>query len=221
MRHTLLALLASMIFCTFAPVALASGGNYVFDGGTPAEQANVTAALNASSFDWSVIPGTISVHIGSVGGSYAAPGAVFLDSSLLDSGSFAWGVVQHEFAHQVDFLMFDDADRAELETALGGKNWCYTVAGLPHSAYGCERFASELAWAYWPSSANCMSPVSTDGESGGMPVAAFRSLVAQILGVPTLADPPPATTKAYAPPVKAPKATKSKPKPRPKLKSFR
>ena len=31
------------------------------------------------------------------------PGQIWLDASLLDSGRFSWGVVQHEYAHQVDF----------------------------------------------------------------------------------------------------------------------
>src|SRR5207253_2375434 len=81
--------------------------------------------------------------------------------------------------------------------ALGGSDWCYGELGLDHSAYGCERFASTLAWAYWPSADNSMSPACTRGESGAMPAAKFRALLAQVLGLPTLAAP--VTTKAFAP----------------------
>src|SRR6185295_4400716 len=59
--------------------------------------------------------------------------------------------------------------------ALGGSDWCYGVQGLAHAAYGCERFASELAWAYWPSADNSMSPATTHGESAAIPVDRFRS----------------------------------------------
>jgi hypothetical protein len=39
---------------------------------------------------------------------------------------------------------------------------------LQHNQYGCERFASTLAWAYWQSPQNCMNPAAIDGESRGM-----------------------------------------------------
>ena len=102
-------------------------------------------ALRASSFDWSVIPATITVHIARGVASGAAQGDVWLDADLLDSGAFAFGVVQHEFAHQVDYFLFDDAIRSRLLRVLGGQDWCYSALGLPHQAYGCERFASTLA----------------------------------------------------------------------------
>jgi hypothetical protein len=146
------------------------------------------------------------VHIGAIGGSYSEAGNVYLDGSLLNSGRFAWGVVQHEFAHQVDFLLLDDSKRALLESALGGKDWCYSVTGLAHSDYGCERFASELAWAYWGSADSSMSPAATRGESNNMPVSQFRALLAQVLAVPSLATAPP--VKAFAPATKLPKQPK-------------
>jgi hypothetical protein len=187
MRRSLLTLLAAALFGLSAQSALAGAPQISFAGGTAREQATVRAALGASSFDWSVLPREITVHIGAIGGSYAEPGHVYLDGSLLDSGRFSWGVVQHEFAHQVDFLLFDDTKRAIFGSQLGGGDWCYSAAGLAHGDYGCERFASELAWAYWPSPDNAMSPAATGGESGAMPAARFRALVAQTLGVPSLA----------------------------------
>jgi hypothetical protein len=201
MRQLFLALLATVAVATLAPAALAAGGRYVFDGGTPKEQATVRAALNASSFDWNVIPQTVTVHVKpGIGSSYSTAGNVYLDTSLVDAGQFSWGVVQHEFAHQVDFALFDAQKRATLLGALGGQDWCYGTPGLAHDAYGCERFASELAWAYWPSPQNAMAPQYCNGESAHMPVAQFRALLAQLLGEPSLASGPSAVT-AYQPAV--------------------
>jgi hypothetical protein len=76
--------------------ALASGGNYVFSGGTPAERANVTRALDASAFPWSLIPPRIEIRSGKGYASAAWPGHVSVDSDLLDAGTFAWGTIQHE-----------------------------------------------------------------------------------------------------------------------------
>jgi hypothetical protein len=164
--------------------ASAAGGNYVFDGGTAYQQQQVRQALTASSFNWSVIPGTITVHITPDFTSEAIPGAIFLDPNLLNSGEFAWGVVQHEYAHEVDFALFNDATRAALTTKLGATAWCYGDSPtLAHGQYGCERFASTLAWAYWQSPENCMQPSEVAGaESAAMAPAAFRTLMTSLLG---------------------------------------
>jgi len=166
--------------------AAAAGGRYVFDGGTSAEREQVGAALATSAFDWSIVPGKVTIHIARGATSSAAPGEIWLDADLLDAGAFSWGVVQHEFAHQVDFLLLDDAERASLLHVLGGTTWCYANTQLlPHADYGCERFASTLAWAFWPSPENCMRPSSTGGETSSVPAAAFRTLVRRLLHVAT------------------------------------
>jgi len=197
MRRALLTLVSAMCFLAFAQSAFAAGGSYTFAGGTAKQQATVRSALDASSFNWSLIPQTITIHIGSYGDSYSTYGDVFLDGALLGSGRFSWGVVQHELGHQVDFFLFDDAKRAKLLQLLGGKDWCYAVSGLSHSDYGCERFASELAWAYWQSPDNSMKPTSASSEAGAMPVAQFRALLTQLIGAPVVAQP--TATKAFAP----------------------
>jgi hypothetical protein len=197
MRRTLLTLFSAISFFAFAQSALAGGGSYAFSGGTAKEQATVHSALEASSFDWSLIPQTIAIHIGTFGDSYSTYGQIFLDASLLDSGRFAWGVVQHEMGHQVDFFLFDDAKRAQMLQLLGGKDWCYSISGLKHSDYGCERFASELAWAYWQSPDNSMKPTSSTDEAGSIPVAQFRAVLTQLIGAPVVSQP--STTKAFAP----------------------
>lgn len=181
----LLRLLLPALACAlaFGSAAHASGGSYVFDGGTPAEQAQVRAALDASAFDWSIVPQTITIHIGRGASSEAAPGEIWLDADLLDSGRFAWGVVQHEYAHEVDFLVLTTAQRAQLAAALGGSSWCDETLDLAHSAYGCERFASTLAWAYWPSPDNALRPQSRTDESAAMAPAAFRALLGRLLGL--------------------------------------
>lgn len=198
MRHTVLLLLAAACFGLFAQSALAGGGSYTVVGGTPREQATVHSALNASSFDWGLVPGTVTIDIGTFGGSFSTAGQISIDATLLDAGRFSWGVVQHEMGHQVDFFLLDDAKRQLLESALGGKDWCYSVSGLKHSDYGCERFASELAWAYWPSPDNSMAPAAGNNEAGAMPVAQFRTLLAGLLGVPSVAAAP-LLVRAFAP----------------------
>jgi len=208
--HVLLAVVAVFFFAS-SSLAQAALPTYTFDGGTPAEQAQVGKALAASSFDWSIIGRSVTVHIGDYDGDYATPGDVYISASLLDSGQFAWGTVQHEFAHQVDFALLSDADRAQLQQALGVGTWFGDgTTPLPHSALGAERFASELAWAYWQSPNNSMSPGYIGVESNGMPVAQFRALVTQLLGVaPAAATTPgavPAGTVLAAPKVTAPAA---------------
>jgi hypothetical protein len=212
MKRPLVTLVSVLAFGLLAQSALAGGGSYTFAGGTPREQAAVHSALGASSFSWSLIPRTINVHIGPYGNSYSLYGDIYLDASLLDSGRFSWGVVQHEFAHQVDFFLLDDTKRAGLNTLLGGKDWCYSVQGLKHSDYGCERFASELAWAYWPSSDNSMKPTSAKDEAGALPVVQFRALLAELIGAPSVAAAP-EPAKAFAPVV--PARARAKPAARP------
>lgn len=162
--------------------ALASGGNYVFDGGSAKERAAVKSALDASSFNWGIVPGPVTIHIAKIGTSYATPGNVWLDGQLLASGRFAWGIVQHEYAHEVDFLLFGAEARRQLQSSLGGRAYCGEVAGLAHGDNTCERFASVLAWAYWPSKDNSLHPESAADEAGAMPAAAFRALLATLVG---------------------------------------
>jgi hypothetical protein len=177
----------AVLACVLVAPALAhaAGGNYAFAGGTSKQQAEVRAALEASSFDWSLVPVQIKVHIAPGLSSEATRGEIWLDADLLNAGRFAWGTIQHEYAHQVDYFLLDDAKRAQLQAALGGSNWCYSVPGLVHGAYGCERFASTLAWAYWPSPDNAMRPESSHDESAAMPVAQFRVLLGSLIGAPT------------------------------------
>jgi hypothetical protein len=178
---TLLATLAAATLA-FAGGAKAAGGNYVFDGGSAAEQQQVRAGLNASTFNWSLVPAQITIHIQrGIDTSHSVPGQIWLDADLLDSGRFAWGVVQMEYAHQVHFLLLNDQQRAYLTTALGAKAWCWERAGLSHGDNGCERFSATLAWAYWPSKDNAMLPSSPADESAAMAPARFRALVSQLL----------------------------------------
>ena len=169
-----------------APAALAGGGRYVFDGGTQAQRAQVRAALEASAFDWNVVPATITIHIARGVGSHSRPGRIWLDADLLDAGMFSWAVVQDEYAHQVDFFLFDDATRARLTRVLGGRDWCYGVPGLRHSDYGCERFASTLVWSYWRSDRNAYKPAGPHSEAAAMAPRAFRVLLARLLDRPAL-----------------------------------
>jgi hypothetical protein len=192
-----------------APAAFAAGGNYGFDGGTTAEQTQVKAALNASAFPWSIVPGPVVIHIGRGVASSAAPNQIWLDADLLDAGTFSWGVVQHEYAHQVDFALLTPGTRAELHTLLGGSAWC--GAGEGHANLDCERFADLVAWAYWPSGDNVMKPLSTTDEGGQVTPAAFRAALAAILpGVPvTLPEAKSPRTTAAAKPAPAKRRPKA------------
>jgi hypothetical protein len=161
--------------------ALGAGGDYAFQGATPAERATVRAALEASSFDWDLVDEKITIHVGRVGTSHATPGHIWLDRRLLSTGRFAWPTIMDEYAHQVDWFVLEGADRSLLQQRLGASAWCYESAALSHSAYGCERFSSMLAWAYWPAKDSAYRPRSADCETAAMPAAEFRRLVASLV----------------------------------------
>ena len=187
MRKPLAILFSAVLATCWAGSAAARGGHYTFDGGTPVEQRQVEAALDTSSFDWGLVPSEITIHIAPRTDTRAAPGEIWLDAGLVDAGTFAWGLIQHEYAHQVDFFLLDDARHAQL-AALGGKAW-WSPNGLAtapngtlaHADLTSERFASTLAWAYWPSTQNAMRPTSVTDESAAMAPAAFRALLGRVL----------------------------------------
>jgi hypothetical protein len=173
---------ASVVALTVPASAHAVGGQYAFRGGTAWERTQVRRALDVSSFDWNVIPGRITIHLARGVDSRSEPGNVWIDRDLLRAGSFAWAVVQDEYAHQIDYALFDDVTRARLTAALGGKAWCGSHApGLRHSDYGCERFTSTFVWAYWPSKLNAYRPESRADEAAAMPARSFRRLVDSLL----------------------------------------
>ncbi len=181
---------AFVVACTFAPAAAAVGGNYVIQGGTSYERLQVHEALDASSFNWSLVPATITIVIDpSITRDQSVSGEIFLDPALLDSGDFGWGVVQNEYAQQVDLFLLTDAQHAIFNSALGGTAWCYTdEPGLQLAQYGCERFASTLAWAYWSSPLNCIQPAYAGAVAAGMSPAAFRAFLTSQLGEPTVSQ---------------------------------
>jgi hypothetical protein len=178
----LLATLAS-IAVTFAVAgsASAAGGTYVFDGGNAKQQANVRAALAASTFNWNLLP-QITIHIAKGTDSFAKPGEIWLDADLLDSGSFAWQTVQHEYGHQIDFALLDAPKRAALQAVLGGSDWCYETPGLSHQAHGCERFADSVATSYRV--APTTATRSLTSSSALTTAAKFRTLLNGLLAAP-------------------------------------
>lgn len=183
--------LAGYVFVIKGEPTKAPLRGYVFDGGTQAERAEVRKALAASSFDWNLVPARVTIHIETTALSHAEPGHVHLDRRLLRHGRKAWAIVQHEYAHQVDFFLFDDDLRAELLEVLGGDEWLSQdddqealatphSPGAEHARLGAERFASSLAWAYWPSKDNVLPRLAPD-ETNIMRPARFRALVAEVL----------------------------------------
>jgi hypothetical protein len=195
LRRLLIHLACAAATLAVVPAAFAAGGNYGFDGGTKAQQAQVTSALNASAFPWGIVPGPVVIHIGRGIASSASPKQIWLDADLLDAGTFSWGVVQHEYAHQVDFALLAPSTRAQLHTILGGSAWC--GGGEGHANLDCERFADLVAWSYWPSADNVMKPQSATDEGGQVTPALFRAALAAILpGVPVTLQPEVKITRA-------------------------
>ena len=127
-------------FLAFPATSPAEGGNYTFDGGTKKERGTVVSALEASSFDWSLLPGSIAIHIVHGEPSRSLPHRIWFDADLLES-----------------------------------------VPGLAHDEYGCERFASTLAWSFWPSRENSMHPTHRGDESAAMAPAMFRTLISKLM----------------------------------------
>ena len=182
MRRAAASVLLLLVAAIAPGRAGAAGAAYYVDGGTSADREQVSSALAASSFDWSILSGRVSVHLVRGIDSYSQPGHIWLNTDLLRAGSFSWAIVQDEFAHQIDFLLFDEATRQTLRAALGAKAWCHADRpGLLHRDYGCERFASTLVWAFWPSSRNSYRPRRASDESAAMKPAPFRALVSKLV----------------------------------------
>jgi hypothetical protein len=180
MRAAAVVLLAAAAVALSPVPAAAAGGDVVFDGGSATQRGQVKAALGASAFPWDIVPGPVVVHIRRGVDSHAGPNEIWLDADLLDAGRFAWGVVQHEFGHVVDFALLTDAMRDKLHARLQGTAW-WTRAGEGHAEFDCERFADLVAWAYWPSTDNAMKPQSPRDEGGQVSPAAFRATLASLL----------------------------------------
>jgi hypothetical protein len=180
-----LSLLAALVIALLAPAAAAArnGTGPTFVGGNHFERAQVQKALAISRFDFGLVSARVQVQIKrGIPSSYSTPGQVVLDANLLDSADYSWGVVQHEFAHQVDFLLLSDADRAVLLGKLGGGSWYGDETHGGHGQLGAERFASTLAWSYWPApNANVMQPQGPNDESSALPPLQFRTLLNSLL----------------------------------------
>jgi hypothetical protein len=95
-RRLRIALVTIVAALAFAGQAQASGGNYVFAGGNAKQRTQVRSALEASSFNWSLVPAQIKIHIAPLGQSRATRGELLLDAKLLNAGRFSWATVQDE-----------------------------------------------------------------------------------------------------------------------------
>jgi hypothetical protein len=153
---------------------------YSFAGGSTRERATVRAALAASSFDWGLVPHHVTIHVVPGGSCYATPGQIWLGRGALTRGRAAWGLIQHEYGHEVDFFLLDERARASLDRVLGAKTW-WPNGRWRHDQYGAERFASTLAWSYWPSPHNTLVRYARPEATAMRPVA-FRRLVNRLLG---------------------------------------
>jgi hypothetical protein len=148
-----------MAALTLATPALARGGQVAFVGGTSDEQQTVLKALAASTFDFNQIPQVTVKIVPDLPANEqgeAIPGEVTLPASGLESGQFFWGTVQHEFFHELDYLLLTDAQRAQAMQVLGATAWYDGT--LSHADQGRERFASTLAFQFWQAVVNNQSP---------------------------------------------------------------
>jgi hypothetical protein len=183
LHSTLVAVAAAL---ALTGTADAAGGNYVFAGGSEQAREQVRAALEASRFDWNLVSQEITIRITRCGCAGAKPGVIVLDEDVLVNPAhgkrYAWGIVQHEYAHQVDFFLFGPGERARVKRLLGGKDWCYEVPGVGHDDHGCERFAITLAWAYWRSADNIQRP-DWAGAARVKPTQ-FRRVLSGLLAAP-------------------------------------
>jgi hypothetical protein len=181
LRIALVTFVASLVF---AGTAEATAGNYVLEGGNAEAQETVRAALNASTFEFSRVPAQITIRITTCGCAGARPGLIVLDETVLTDASlgdrYSWALIQHEYAHQIDYFLFEDADRAAVRKALGGRDWCYEKAGLAHDAHGCELFADVFAWAFWPARKNILRPDAKTFAPGQTP-SQLRAFVNSLL----------------------------------------
>jgi hypothetical protein len=162
----------------FVAPACAGGGDSRFDGGGREARAQVRAALNASSFDWDVVPVRVTVHIRRGVSPHATPGEIWLDPRLLAAGRFAWGIVQHEYAHQVAYFLVGKQHRERLIRTLGARAWCHGRIGLAHHDRACELFVETLTWAFWPSRHNIAHPARHADDA-----ARARRFVARAAGL--------------------------------------
>jgi hypothetical protein len=178
-RH--LVLLVALVALALPGAAGAADVALEFSGGSDAARAEVLAALDASAFDWSLIGRPVTVQIYACGCAGSRPGVVVVDETMLAASpygrAYTWGIVQHEFAHQVWWYALDDGRRSQFQTLLGGADLCYEQPGLPHDAHACELFASTLGWAYWPVAGNPMQAEKVMGARQ------FRRLLSRMLGV--------------------------------------
>lgn len=182
MRAALSLLAACAAALAVAGGAAARGGDYHVEGGSAFHRAQVRSALEASAFDWSAVPAHVTVYVVPGAAPTASPGHIWLDPRLLEAGIFSWAIVQDEYAHQVDFFLLGEQQRRLLNSLLRTQVWCHgDRPGLPHAAYGCERFTSTLVWAYWPVAANSYRPRRAADEGAAMDPARFRLVLSALI----------------------------------------
>jgi hypothetical protein len=179
MFRTLLATCA--VALTLAAPALASGGHYTVDGGTEFEQAQVRLALDVSKFDFDQVPDLIRIHIQPGETTESLPGDIWVGADWFKLTPTTWGFIQHEYAHQLDFFVLTAAQRAEAATLLGASRWDFD-GELAHEDYGAERFASLLAYTFWPERTSAESPeldADTRAALANTTIRAFQSMLAR------------------------------------------
>ena len=165
-------------------VATSAGAYVAFDGGSVRERAQVRAALQTSSFDWAVVQQQTTVHIGTYGTSYSTPGHVWLDARPAPHGQASRGRPSWTSSPTRSTSSCSTSRAARSSGEASGPRPGATSSPSRPLALGRERFASMVAWAYWPSKENAYRPRSRTDETAAMPAPAFRALLADLIGAP-------------------------------------
>ena len=183
MRRFLL-LVVSIASLALPAGAFARGGDYAFQGGTTAQHSQVRAALAASTFNWSAVPTRVTIHI-KQGHSHRRRRRATSGSTLGSSAPAALpGPRSRTNTHTRSTSPASTLRRAIASPASSARATGATASPASHHAeYGCERFASTLVWAFWPSKDNAYRPTSSRDESAAMPPQQFRTLVTGLLGI--------------------------------------
>jgi len=81
------------------------------------------------------VPEQVTIRIAAGLAPSAQAGTIELDSGLVQAGRFAWGVIQHEYAHEVDFFLLNDTLRATLAQRSGSFVVADSEPARPRGAY--------------------------------------------------------------------------------------
>ena len=194
LRKSMVAGLAGFAALALPARPAARGGHYAFDGGTPASRPRCASRSRSAASTGTSCPTTVTIHLHRGSGSYATPGAIWIDTELARLRHVRVGPDPARVRPPGRLLpsrrrTAQRAERRARRARLVGEPGRRRLHGPDHASLGAERFASTLAWSYWQSPANSLTPTSKKDESAAMAPASFRALLARVLGIPNPVPP--------------------------------